>query len=716
MTYLGTDIEHDIREAIVGALGPMRSEMWFGKEARIEIQEACVKVHAVNSFAADWVGKNYLMAILGQCRPILEKDQRIEIVSQEYGSISRTIQTEIDHRTAALMPEQSVAALHENPKFRPRFDGGFLPQKHRADQKVPRFADVLPKLPVGRLSCSFLEDRTTVTSNASCEKEVALPIPSAGKRKKNSVPASSGVCLKPVPADTGIIASGETERMPRQRRKAAKLPIVSLPPTTPQERNEQIITNGRNKLAGMIPPTESHTPSHRSRRGKSRDESPDEASGNKLGDRNAVTTISNKAAIPGQRFFAGCDGVIEQGDAKKNRTRKTATPSTSTAKSESRTNRSATVIPALKRDEANRNVVAVPGRTTGRTKSIGGNPAMSWASFVVGPSNKLAVRAAELAIHHSGQISPIYIYGPTSVGKTHLLEAIKSGVRRDQQAKPLIMMTAEQFTSSFIDGLKQGMPLFRNKFRGISALLVDDVQFFAGKESTQTEFLRTIDLLKGQGIQIVLTGDRPLNGLADLLKPEIIARLEAGMSCEIKPADREMLLAIFKQMAAARNLKLSDDVCEYVTSHLTTHARQLSGAINRLHAAVLTSNRPVTLDSVENLLEDMIRNNRRAVRLQDIDKAVCETLQLGGQSLQSKSRAKQATHPRMLAMWLARKYTRSALSEIGKYFGNRSHSTVVSAQKKVDSWLQESPDFGLTDSPLTVAEAIQKIERLLQTH
>jgi len=129
----------------------------------------------------------------------------------------------------------------------------------------------------------------------------------------------------------------------------------------------------------------------------------------------------------------------------------------------------------------------------------------------------------------------------------------------------------------------------------------------------------------------------------------------------------------------------------------------------------LSTGRPVTLKSAETILEDLIRNNNRPIRLQDIDKAVCETFQLSNQTLQSKSRAKQAVQPRMLAMWLARKYTRSALSEIGKYFGNRSHSTVVSAQKKIDIWLQSTPEIGFTDSSLPITDVIQKIEYLLQT-
>ena len=613
VTLLGMDIEQGIYEAIVATLGQVGSNMWFGNNARIDVLETGVRIHAVNTFAADWVGKNHLSAIQSRCRPYLKKGQHIEIVPLDSPQSTDGPPEGPDRRT--------FASPLEKPRMQPRFHAELLTRQQSRESGTQRFSDVLIALPTRRLSSDFMEDTDIVTSHVFCEKEVKLPLPANGndgQKKKDG------------------------------RRKNAQTPPDSNRQLLPQEWNEQIIAKGRDKLAGMPP----------------------------------------SAAV----------------------------------QSQAKQNPSAGPSPALKRDEANRNVVFVADKTNSRSNGGGNNAmtAMTWNNFVTGPSNRLAVRAAELAIHHSGQISPIYIFGPTSVGKTHLLEAIKASSRRNPQAKPLVMMTAEQFTSSFIDALpKSGsggsMPSFRNKFRGISALLIDDVQFFAGKDSTQTEFLRTIDYLKTQGVQIVLTGDRPLNGLADLLKPEIIARLEAGMPCEIKSADHDMLLAIFKQMAASRNIKLADDVCGFVVSRMATHARQLSGAINRLHAAMLTTNRPVTLETVENILEDMIRNNRRPVRLHDIEKAVCTTMQLSGQLLQSKSRAKQATQPRMLAMWLARKYTRSALSEIGRYFGNRSHSTVVSAQKKVDRWLRESPDFGLADSPLSVAEVIQKVEILLQT-
>jgi len=547
---------------------------------------------------------------------------------------------------------------------------------------------------------NFAGDSIIVRNDGPCEKEVILSIPtSQGKTKRRN----SGVS----PVDIGVFHADDkhvsTSIPPKQlqlnQRNCAKPAKNTCKRLTPQELNGQTIVQGKEKPVNMF-----------SR--QSQQPVVTQASSTQRADCDMVTpqNVAVGSRRPKTRLFDGLEDIVAQAEKKTGARSKKSKPV-----SENRITASA---PELKRDAENRNVVVVSegiGSRANTNSSSAASRRQAWRQFVVGPSNQLAVRAAELAINHIGKVSPIYIFGPTSVGKTHLLETIRAGLRRDRQAKPPIMMTAEQFTSSYIDGLKQGIPLFRNKFNGISALLIDDIQFFKGKDSTQTEFLRTFELLKGQGVQIVLTGDQPIHGLAELLKPEIVSRIEAGMPCEIKSAEHETLLAIFKQMATSRNLKFSDDICDCVVSHLATHARQLSGAINRLHAAMLTTHRPITLESVENILEDMIRNNRRNIRLQDIDKAVCETLQLSGQLLQSKSRMKQATQPRMLAMWLARKHTRSALSEIGRYFGDRSHSTVVSAQKKVDQWLHETPDFGLTDSAPPIAEVIQKIERLLQT-
>jgi chromosomal replication initiator protein len=338
-------------------------------------------------------------------------------------------------------------------------------------------------------------------------------------------------------------------------------------------------------------------------------------------------------------------------------------------------------------------------------------------TFIEGLSNRLACRAATLAVDHPGQINPIYIYGTTSIGKTHLLEGIWSAFRLRRDRKPPLYMTSEQFISSFLENIqpgssRNGMQGFRNKFSEISVLLIDDIQYLSRKDATQTEFLYTIDTLRNQGVQMVFTGNRPPKELVGL-RNEIICRIESGMICGIELPERELSLRIFQNMVAQRQLPIGQDVCRMVTSRLGVHARQLSGALNRLHAVYLTKNEPITLEIAEETLSDLIRIQRRDVRLQDIEKVVCETFGLSEQALQSKSREKQTTAPRMLAMWLARKYTRSALSEIGRYFGDRSHSTVATAQKKVDQWVDQNHPIHHEHHGIT--EMIQKIEQILQS-
>lgn len=336
----------------------------------------------------------------------------------------------------------------------------------------------------------------------------------------------------------------------------------------------------------------------------------------------------------------------------------------------------------------------------------------SYSTFVVGLSNRLAKSVSDLIILEPGKMSPLMIYGSTSVGKTHLLEGIWSEYRRKANRRFPIFMTSEQFTSQFILSLRTNGQPFRNRFKNISLFVLDDIQFLEGKISTQTELLNLIDYLKGQNVQMVFSADRPLSELTGL-KSEIISRIEGGIVCQIDNPERETLLGIFRQMMKKRHLNIPEDVCRFVVSRFTTHARQLSGVLNRLHASHLASNQPFSLEMAEESLKDIIRSNHRTVRLEDIEKAVKDIFGLADNSLQSRSRTKQICYPRMLAMWLARKHTRNALSEIGRYFGNRSHSTVISAQKKVDQWLQDNSPLEQGDYVWTVSETIQRIERIL---
>ena len=367
-----------------------------------------------------------------------------------------------------------------------------------------------------------------------------------------------------------------------------------------------------------------------------------------------------------------------------------------------------------------------PRRTSGRDGRDGKRPAgadrptsrrrfASLGAFVPGMSHRsrLALASAEMVARAPGEMTPLLIHGPTSVGKTHLLEGIWSAARRTHRNTTAVYLSAEQFTTYFLEALRGGgLPSFRRKYRGVGLLILDDLQFMAGKRATQVELLHTVDTLLRQGRQLVFAADRPPGELTELA-PELITRLQSGMLCPIDPPDYAARLQIVTQLAASRGIDLPQPVRAYVASHLTNHARELSGAVCRLQATVEALRRPITPALAEEALAETIRQSVRVVRLGDIEKAVCDAFGLESASLHAAGKSKRVTHPRMLAMWLARKHTRAALSEIGEFFGRRSHSTVISAQKRVNGWMATGEPLQLADSNWPVDEAIRRVERQL---
>lgn len=337
----------------------------------------------------------------------------------------------------------------------------------------------------------------------------------------------------------------------------------------------------------------------------------------------------------------------------------------------------------------------------------------SLETFVAGASNRLAVTSAEMVVHRPGQHTPLMFYGPTSVGKTHLLEGIWTAVRRSRQGLTAVYLSAEQFTSHFLEALRgSGLPNFRRKYRGVGLLIIDDLQFFVGKRATQIELLHTVDTFLREGRQLVFAADRSPADLAEL-GPELTTRLGSGLVCRIEPPDHATRLGIVAQMARRMKLHVPADVQQFMAARLTSHARELSGALCRLKATGQALGQPISLAMAEEALVDLIRHSGRVVRLPDIEKAVCEVFGLEPASLQSHAKARCVSHPRMLAMWLARKHTRAALSEIGHYFGRRSHSTVISAQKRVDGWMASGRPLELAEHRCPVDDAIRQVERRL---
>ncbi|MDA0970476.1 MAG: DnaA/Hda family protein [Planctomycetota bacterium] len=334
--------------------------------------------------------------------------------------------------------------------------------------------------------------------------------------------------------------------------------------------------------------------------------------------------------------------------------------------------------------------------------------------FVTGGSNRMARAAAEMVVSRLGEISPLVIHGPSGTGKTHLLEGIVALVRKQHPGISAMLVPAEQFTTTFLQALHgSGLPGFRRSYRGLDILLVDDVQFFAGKRATAVELQQTFDALRRQGRQVICTCDREPETIEDL-GADLLGRLEGGMSVRLSPAEFDVRRGIVAALVDRRGLECDEVVLDYVATHLTRNARELTGGVNRLEATSHMLGLPVSLELAEEALADLVRAGGRGVRLADIERAVCAAFGLEQGCLQTQHRARAVNHPRMLAMFLARKHTPAALAEIGSYFGRRSHSTVIAARKTVSGWLASRTRVQLADATWDAEEAVRRVEELLR--
>ncbi len=335
--------------------------------------------------------------------------------------------------------------------------------------------------------------------------------------------------------------------------------------------------------------------------------------------------------------------------------------------------------------------------------------------FVVGTSNRMAFAAVEMAVARLGELSPLVLHGPSGVGKTHLLEAACIRCRELHPEKTAVFLSGEQFTTGFLQALHgSGLPGFRRTCRAADLLVIDDLQFFVGKRATIQELQQTIDAVQRQGSQLIFGCDRELDALPDL-GADVLTRLRGGMNARLMPPDYDVRRGIVAGICRARSIELPDDVVHYVATHMTRHARELLGAVNRLEATSLMLGVPPSLDVAREALGDLVRSSSRSVRLADVERAICTAFGIEAGTLQSGRRARSVSHPRMLAMFLARKHTHAALAEIGSYFGRRSHSTVVAAQKTVADWLAKGTPVVLAETAWDVEEAIRRVEDLLRS-
>lgn len=375
---------------------------------------------------------------------------------------------------------------------------------------------------------------------------------------------------------------------------------------------------------------------------------------------------------------------------------------------------------------------SVPPRQTQATKPVltadgierlavrpaNGRKMRKFGSLITGECNDLAVMAAKQVAQYPGErFNPLYVYGPTGVGKTHILESIYCDLRHHHPNLNVVLITSEAFTNYFTQALQsKTVPSFRQKFRNVDVLMIDNVEFLDNKRATEEEFLHTIVQIIEQGGQLVISGDRHPRLLAKH-RDEVTTRLQSGLVCRIDCPSEDTRRRVAASLALPIKQSFTQEALDYVARRCRKNVREIQGAINCLHGHFSLTGTRITVARAREILGELERECRRLVRISDVEKVICDAFGLKTTDLRSKSRRKVVSHPRALAMFVARKLTKSAYREIGMYFGGRDHSTVVAAEKRVQKWMLENAPLDIPTSchGQTVSEVIQEIEERLMS-
>ncbi len=322
------------------------------------------------------------------------------------------------------------------------------------------------------------------------------------------------------------------------------------------------------------------------------------------------------------------------------------------------------------------------------------NPKYTFGSFVVSNCNRFAAAAAKaVADQISTQYNPLYIYGGVGLGKTHLMQAIGNELIRNDPSIRLIYISAENFMNELINAIRfEKTQAFREKYRSVTLLLVDDIQFLVGKERTQEEFFHTFNALHDGKKQIVITSDcapKEIPTLEERLK----SRFEWGLIADIQPPDFETKVAILEKKAEAENFAIPSDVAMYIASKVKSNIRQLEGALVKLMAYASFTGNEITIDTAKDALETLFEDESPLVTVESIQKYVANYFNIKVSEMKSKNNSKQIVFPRQISMFLCKNMTDLSLPEIGKKFGGKHHSTVIHSIKKIEEKIAGDKDF-----------------------
>jgi chromosomal replication initiator protein len=319
------------------------------------------------------------------------------------------------------------------------------------------------------------------------------------------------------------------------------------------------------------------------------------------------------------------------------------------------------------------------------------DPRFTFDQFVVGKPNEFAYAAARRVAESDETIyNPLFLYGPVGHGKTHLMHSIAHTIlKRSQGRKKVLYLSAEKFMYYFIRALRfKNIMAFKERFRSVHVLMIDDVQFISGKESTQEEFFHTFNALVDAQRQVVISADQSpsdIQGLPERMK----SRLGCGLSADVHPTNYELRLGILQSKAAAQKISVPMEICEFLAENISSSVRELEGALTRVVAHGTLVGRDLSLDLVKTVLKDSLRPQSRGVNIHDIEKRVCEHFHLRITDLHSAKRSRNITRPRQIAMFLAKTMTTVSLPAIGRHFGGRDHTTVIHAIATIEDLMSK---------------------------
>ncbi|MBI4185150.1 MAG: chromosomal replication initiator protein DnaA [Proteobacteria bacterium] len=373
----------------------------------------------------------------------------------------------------------------------------------------------------------------------------------------------------------------------------------------------------------------------------------------------------------------------------------------------------APVVPAAVPARAGAPAEAGPGRPRPHgaeaTGEIGAplDPRLTFANFVVGKPNEFAYAAARRVAEARGMpFNPLFLYAGVGLGKTHLMHAVAWEIRERDPARSVVYLSAEKFMYRFIRALRDKSTMdFKDQFRSVDVLMIDDVQFISGKDSTQEEFFHTFNALIDMGRQIVISADKSpsdLEGMEERLR----SRLGCGLVADIHATTYELRLGILQAKVEQNKVAVPVKVLEFLAHKITANVRELEGALNRVIAHAQLVGRPITLETTQEVLHDILRANDRRLTIEEIQKRVAEHYNIRLADMHSARRARAVARPRQVAMYLAKQLTARSLPEIGRKFGGRDHTTVMHAVKRVEEFLEREAGF---------AEDFELLRRMLES-